>query len=461
MEFHRLIAFVLVAFWALGIASHVVHAARAADGPTPEQLEALRTAVRGYVERDEVVGAEVLVLHRDRPVLHEAFGFADRESKRALATDQVHCIRSMTKPLVGTAAQMLIDQGAIQLDDPVSKWLPELSDPIRSAITVRHLLEHTSGLPLSSLIGRDLASMASIDEVVALAARQELVSSPGAEFHYSDDGADLLAAIIGKASGGSAEAFIRTRVIEPLGMSSTTCGVPNERSRCVSAYAGAAHAWTRYWKADDRPIFGCFLGSQGAYSTAADFAKLLALWRDDGVVGGRRLLSHAAIERGLALAHATPFPTGLSGTRAGYGQFWSLWSDGAADSPKRFAFGHGGSDGTMAWCFPERELIVLYFSQSRGGLTPLAFEEELDRVLFGHERVHRDCADFEGWWHSESEDRPVLVLRRNGKPTMDIPGRFSLVLKPETTTDPWGFELDPSSSLTLTRSTKHLSPRRG
>jgi CubicO group peptidase (beta-lactamase class C family) len=449
MDIHRLIAFALIVLVGIALVPSASSANGAAEAPTAEQLKRLSDAVRGYVERDEVVGAEILVRFRGQTVLHEAFGLADRETGSPLLTDRIQCIRSMTKPLVGTAIQMLIDDGKIGLDDPAAKWLPAFSSRALSAITVRHLLEHSSGLRLSSLIARNMKELGSIDEVVEAVAAEPPAFTPGTAFQYSDDGADVLSAIVGKVAGMPCAEFLAKRVIDPLGMSDTSCGVPQDRSRCVNAYVGSARAWSKFWSPSDPPIFGCFLGSQGAYSTASDYAKLLDLWAHDGTVGGKRLLSHAAVERGLAFAHTTDFPSGLTGARSGYGQLWSVWE--ASPNGARLGFGHGGSDGTAAWCFPERALTVCYFSQSRGGLTPLSFEGEIDAVLFGHARSERSSADLEGWWRSEQANWPVLILSRDGKPTLDIPGRFSLVLKPGPDSDHWGFELDPSSAIAIER----------
>lgn len=424
-------------------------AASAAEPPTAEQLAALDAAVRGYVERDETVSAELLVLVGGKELLHATYGFADREAKRPLERDQIHCIRSMTKTLVGTAAQILIDEGTVGLDDPAGKWLPAFADERHAAITVRHLLEHTSGLGLSVLVGHDVRTIRSLDEIVTLAAAEELVSTPGSEFHYSDNGADVLAAIVAKAAGRPADAFIRERILDPLGMSATSGQTPAERARCVSGYVGAKGAWMRFWSPEDPPVFQCFLGSQSAWSTVSDYAKLLALWQHDGMVGERRLLSHAAIERGLTLAHRTSVVE--RGVIEGYGQLWSVENEGDGASARRVAFGHGGSDGTVGWCFPERDLLVLFFTQSRGGTSILSFEQTLGQVLFGREPPRRDAAELEGWWWAEGEDHPGRIVRRDGTPTLEIPGRFALTMKPLEGVDRWGFDLDPASTVTLER----------
>ncbi len=418
--------------------------------PTPEQLEALAAEVQGYVDRDEAVGAELLVLHGGKPVHHSGHGFADRESKQAWRPDRVVCLRSMTKPLVGTAVQILIDEGRLSLDDRVAKWLPAFDHDRHASITVRHLLEHTSGLPLSSLIGTDPRTITSLETIVARASKAELSSQPGAAIDYSDDGTDVLTAIVAKASGMPADEFIARRVLEPLGMQHTYTRLPEDRSEFASAYVGVPQAWSRLWSPSDAPLFGTFLGSQAAYGTASDYARLLAAWQQGGVAGDRRLLSRAAVERGLAVAHALPYPTGLSEARAGYGQLWMLWVAGEGNAATRIAFGHGGSDGTMAWCFPERDLIVVYCTQSRGGMSVLDFEAAMDRILFGHPQATGDPSAVAGWWWDVSASRVLRISECEGKVVLDIPGTARLALKPArdaAASGAWAFDFDPASTI--------------
>src|SRR5262249_36548784 len=115
--------------------------------PSPQALRTLAAGVRELVEDDEAVGAEVLILHRGRGVLHEAFGRADRDPGTPLKPNTVVCVRSRTKPLVGSAIQMLIDAGKLSLTDPASKYLPAFANDRSRAITIEQLLTHTAGFP--------------------------------------------------------------------------------------------------------------------------------------------------------------------------------------------------------------------------------------------------------------------------------------------------------------------------
>ena len=116
---------------------------------SPEALQELVEIVNGYVQDDKVVGSELIVLKNRRIVLHKAFGWKDREEELTMPINTLFNIRSMTKPVVGTAIQMLIDEGKLALDDPVAKFLPSFDNDASRDITVEHLLTHRSGLPLT------------------------------------------------------------------------------------------------------------------------------------------------------------------------------------------------------------------------------------------------------------------------------------------------------------------------
>lgn len=196
---------------------------------TTQALTELDNAIKGYIDRDEAVCAELLVIKNRKTILHTAHGQADRENSKPLATGSIFCVRSMTKPIAGTAIQMLIDEGKLSLFDHASKYLPAFDSDTHRDITIAHLLTHTSGLPLSSLIKTDHRMLTSVQDVADLASKATLGFAPGAGFNYSDDGTDTLTAIIEKASGQRADDFIQTRILTPLGMANLLR--PDRRAR--------------------------------------------------------------------------------------------------------------------------------------------------------------------------------------------------------------------------------------
>jgi len=120
-------------------------------GLKAENLQAIADEVAGYVKAGTIVGAELLVIKNRKTILHDVYGDRDREEQRPMERNTLFNTRSMTKPLTGVAVQMLIDEGKLQLDDPVSKFLPAFDTDKSRAITIRQLLTHRSGLSLSIL----------------------------------------------------------------------------------------------------------------------------------------------------------------------------------------------------------------------------------------------------------------------------------------------------------------------
>ncbi len=136
---------------------------------TSESLQDLGKVVEQYIDKDYAVGAELLVMHKGQTLYHESFGYSDREDKRQWEDNTLCNIRSMTKPITAAAAQMLIDRNLLHLDDPVAKYLESFNNDKSKSITVRQVLTHRSGLPLTNLMRPDQYS--SLAEQVAAAGK--------------------------------------------------------------------------------------------------------------------------------------------------------------------------------------------------------------------------------------------------------------------------------------------------
>jgi CubicO group peptidase (beta-lactamase class C family) len=277
------------------------YASPESQGLSSQALDQLAEVVRGYFEQDMIVGAELVVVKNRRVVLHEAIGWKDREEQIPMVPNTLFNIRSMTKPVVGTAIQMLIDEGKLSLDDRAGEYLAAFDNEKSAEITIAHLLTHRSGLPYTRV--SDLADYANIQEIARQAGEHGPGFEPGSRFEYSDSGADSLAAILAQVSGTSVGAFYEQRILGPLSMKDTLTLIDKTdpiTGRIASAYVGLQGDWTRYWSPNDAPIFAFAMGSTSLYSTPIDYARFLALWIDDGRVGEQRLLSLQAIERALA-----------------------------------------------------------------------------------------------------------------------------------------------------------------
>ena len=353
-------------------------------GLSPDAVAGLGDLVQGLVDSGEIVGGELLVIKDGRTVLHGAYGFRDVEGDVRMEPGGVFCVRSMTKPLIGAAVAMLVEEKKIKLSDPIAKYLPSFDADSTRAITIEQLVQHRSGLSMSQIMVTDPRKLTSIRAVADLGGGSELEFKPGTGFNYSDQGTDTLTALIEIVTGGPAEDVIAERILRPLGMGDTTCLMSDGhplRERAASAYSGAPGEWTRFWGPDESALFPIFLGSQGLYSTAVDYAKFLDMWMRRGKGPDGRLLRSSSVRRSLkATSPPDVAGTGFPGLSLRYGSLMQLWLDGEEDV---VAFGHTGSDGTHAWAFPKERAMVLYFTQSRGTTTGLQVEEKLGELILG------------------------------------------------------------------------------
>ena len=425
-----------------------------AEGVSPEALAGVSRLVKSLVDDEEIVGAELLVLKNGRSILHEAYGWRDREAEVPMETGSVFCVRSMTKPLIGAAILMLVEDDLLELGDPIAKYLVAFDIDGRREITVEHLLTHTSGLPLSLLLGKNLHELEGLQAVAELGASYELDFEPGSAFTYSDQGTDTLTALIEVVTGEPAAQFVRTRLLEPLGMRDSVCVMPEDhplRARGCSKYVGSRGEWTRFWSPADPPIFPFFLGSQALYSTLTDYAHFLEFWQRKGRVGTTRLLRPRSVRKALTPGpYPLGSPTGLPGLRCDYGYLMQLWTgpgpEGKEDDREVVAFGHTGSDGTYAWVFPEENAMVLFFTQSRFNTTGLRVEEALGNLFLGVPfNPNQAAPPFEqylGYYAENARSRYQAIIRDGEDLALETPGRRirQLVYAGE---DRWKFRVKP------------------
>jgi CubicO group peptidase (beta-lactamase class C family) len=429
------------------------------QGLSSQSLRALGDIVKGYVEKDYAVGAELLVIKNRRTVLHEVFGHRDREQELPWEPDTICNIRSMTKPLTGAAIQLLIDRGKLKLTDPAAQFLPGFDTDQSRRITIEQLLTHRSGLPLTILT--------SVDEYDNLIDMANAVGERGCEFEpeskfwYSDAGMDVLGAIVEVVSGRPLDEFVEQELLGPMGMSDTFYAhdVSEERAKRMAAlYVGGVDTWTKFWQPGGEPFYPFAWGSQTLYSTPRDYAAFLAMWLDEGNVAGKQLLSREAIARTLtpvapmtSLGSDMRSPTFFPGLEVYYGQASVLHVETEAlpdGSP--VVIGHSGSDGTDAWAWPELDLMVLYFTQSRGGLSVLRLEEEIDRLLIHPERaasateIPDEYKPYLGTYVANFgpfRDVEFTVLFKSGHLAVDIPGQLVFELKEPDEEGKWHFAM--------------------
>jgi CubicO group peptidase (beta-lactamase class C family) len=459
-------------------------------GERSEALAGLAATVARFVEEEAVVGAELLVLEGGRVLLHEAFGWRDREEQLPMQLNTIYNIRSMTKSLVGAAIQILIDEGRLAPAQPVAEFLPGFDNDASRTITVEHLLTHRSGLPVSVVQG--LNDYPDLFALANAAGERGPEFEPESRFSYSDAGADALGAIVQVVTGMTLEEFLQIRLLEPLGMEDTfgTLEADDPRwDRVASLYLGRPGSWIRGWKPEGASMYPFMWGSQGLYSTPADYARFLALWMDQGVCGTRRILSPEAVERTLtprsvllAIGSDIRQPTNFTSLAVSYGQMAVLHTpSGAGQGSDPVVIGHAGSDGTIAWAWPDRGLTVLYFTQSRGTVTHLRLERALEWLLIDPES-HPTPPDparlrpFLGEYVANFgpfKDAMFRVFEQDGFLAVEIPGQVTTELRDPTPDGRWAsvvidrvsvmFERDDSGEVTAMkwqdRGTVYTLPR--
>ena len=424
-------------------------------GIDPAALERLDALAAGFVEREEAVGSELLVIKNRRTVLHSAHGWRDVEAQRPMEPGTLFCIRSMTKPLTGVVVQQLVAEGALAVTDRLADLWPAFDTEATREITVEHLLNHTSGWPLSLLLGKDIRQMDGIEDVALLGIERGPEFTPGERFQYSDQNSDTLGALVQRLTGRPFEEVLRESVLEPLDMRDTVCVMREDeplRARTSSSYGGARGAWQRFWKPDDEPQFPFLLGSQGVYSTPVDYARFLEMMMRRGRGPHGRVLSRRSVRDLLEPARkAAGVAAGFDTLETWYGRQWIVWTREGDDGEREtVAFGHSGSDGTWAWAFPEQDLMVLYFTQSRGNATGLELETELERSFLGApfdpNQLAPPIEPLLGFYREDGDPRYVAVVERDGAPWFELPGRALLEMR-YGGEGSWRFKLDPTTTL--------------
>ena len=338
----------------------------AAQGPAPAPRErTLREAVDLYkraVEHDHVRGAVLYVARRGEVLLHEAIGLRHHGYRLPMQKDTLFRMASNTKPVVATAIMMLADDGKLTVEDPAAKFLPSFDNDKSRGITIAQLLSHTSGFRIEPIFypfkaGEEI----SLQSAVAKFGAEGPKEAPG-EYSYSNAGYNTLGAIIEVVSGMPLEQFLESRIYDPLGMTDTLNHEDAAKlDRMATVYRGRRSQdgktvrFTQGFTPGDGPDFPVIRASGGMISTAVDYAKFLDMFRQGGMANGRRLLKEETVKAMIT-------PRVKTSDAASYGYGWMIGADGS--------FSHTGSDGTMAWVDPARDVIGMVLTQSPGGINP-------------------------------------------------------------------------------------------
>ena len=317
------------------------------------------SAVLGGIRAGVFPGAVLIVGRHDAILYAKAYGrFTWSPASAAVSLDStLWDLASLTKVVATTPALMfLVERGAVQLDAPVSRYLPEFNGAGTAAITVRHLLTHTSGLRGT------LPLRTAPDSAAAL--RMVLTTTPvravGSQMVYSDLNAILLGEIVRRVSGAPLDAFIARELYTPLGIGDAMLFRPSKRLERRIAPTGLWHGHAIAGVVNDPNAhkLGGVAGHAGVFATGPALARYAQLMLGEGAVDGTRLLKAETVRQFTQIA--VPHRRGASARTLGWealptGEETS--SAGTLFGPR--SYGHTGWTGTSLWIDPDRDVFVL------------------------------------------------------------------------------------------------------
>lgn len=371
-------ALLLVALPVLRAAAEPPRTTPAEAGFDPAKLAEVPKRMQEFVDKKQAAGIVTLVARHGKIVAVDAVGHADVEHARPMAEDTAFWIASMTKTVAATAFMILVDEGKVSVDDPVSKHIPAFKDvkhkdgtAPKTVITIRHLLTHTSGLGGFPDKGWMTASLEEQSDTLAKA---PLAFEPGSKWAYGGlTNITVVGRIIEIVSGKPFDVFLQERLFTPLGMKRTGFTPSDEqRVRIATIYKpgkdkgtlAPATAEFVNMRAEDKGRAPNPSG--GLFSTAGDLAAFYAMVLAGGEYNGKRILSAKAVETMTTIA------TGdlTAGFAKGYG--WGLgWGvvrepEGNSKALSPGTFGHGGAFGTQGWVDKKRGVVLVLLVARQG-----------------------------------------------------------------------------------------------
>jgi len=369
-------------------AQNLVLASPEEAGFSLEGLNAALDTIRRAVEENRITGVQLLVARDGKVVAHEAMGVRDLEQNLPMEKNSLLRMASTTKTFVATGILLLAQDGLLELDDPVSEYLPGFSEGLSAGITIRDLLRHTAGFAYTytNYVGDvtmesdefpDAPSM--VVEAIKIGRAGPEVE-PGTRCQYTNWAYTVVGGLLEQVSGKKLDVFLAERLYEPLGMTDTShrlFGV--DSSRVSQSYQWVDGTWEVI--PPETPPFA--RGTGGLVMTSWDYATFAQMFLDGGLFGDQQILEPDWIREATSVQVECPFlymgPEDLVrlgvaepwqykrdrrdlGLDIGYGLGWAISADGS--------FGHTGFRGLYSLIDPNENLILLLFAQSRVGGTP-------------------------------------------------------------------------------------------
>lgn len=397
MRFSAHLGFILcaVAAFVRSPGAHAASTGRTADAE-------LNSALQAAVERHDTAGVVVVAANRGGTIYEGAFGRAETGAARAMTLDAIFRSASMTKAITSAALMQFVEQGAVSLDDPVAKFFPEFAHPMvfasfdpatrdytlrpaTTAITVRHLLTHTSGLGygFTSATLRDFKPREG--EKYAI---DPLLFEPGTDWVYGS-GVDWAGRLVEQLSGQNLEDYFQARFFGPLKMTDTSYNVPSEKhARLVNIHRREADGRLTEQPREQPRVATQFNGGGGLYCTAGDYVRFLRMLLNRGELDGARVLAaetvtlmeqnHIGAVGVRALKSAMPNLSSdfnfVADGRDKWGLGFQITADAIPGKRSAGSLSWGGIFNTFFWYDPHRDVAGVIMMQSLPFVEPRALE---------------------------------------------------------------------------------------
>jgi CubicO group peptidase (beta-lactamase class C family) len=386
------ILFILVCIVATSARAQLPRSSAKEAGFDPARLQVLHETTKRFVDEKKHAGIITLLAHDGKIVDFQAYGFRDVEKQLPMERDTICRMYSMSKIITCAATLILLEDGKFNLDDPVSKYLPELKDmkvwaggtkdepklePLKRPMTIKHLLTHTSGL-MYDFMGddeltktwraADLWTGPGLSNFVAKLGKLPLKHQPGEAYTYGVN-QDVQGALIERVSGKRFGAFLEERIFGPLGMKDTGFDVPKDKmDRLAKTYKLVDGKFV-----EDQPIIetwpepgrGIEAGGAGIFSTAGDFARLGQMLCNGGTLTGKRILGRKTIEL-MTANHMVSLPNNQAATRQkGFGLGVEVTTDlGQLSMPSSLGqFGWYGAATTYCQIDRREQIVAIALAQ--------------------------------------------------------------------------------------------------
>jgi len=384
-------------------------------GMSSERLQRINQMIQRRIDAGEMSGAVAIVARKGKVVHLSAQGVMDIESKQPMTASTMFRIASMTKPVTSLAIMMMIEEGKVRLNDPVSRYIPEFRGmkvavalpagqrgappaaaatpaqagqagrggrggtpppqfytvPGQREVTVKDLLTHTSGLGSGAMGNSDIQKVArkqgeKLADYIPRLGGTALEFQPGSRWAYSAQSAhDTLGRIVEIASGIPLDRFFRERIFDPLGMKDITFWASEAQwPRVANVYTRGANGLQKNQNPNGMSSNVYFMGSGGLISTADDYIPFGVMLANGGELNGKRILGRKTVE----MMSAVHIPDTLPGRPAGegYGLGLRVVSDHAARGTmlSTGTFGWSGVYGTHFFVDPKEELVGVLLVQT-------------------------------------------------------------------------------------------------